>query len=94
MITMTSLPEIDLEQILRYVEEVCKTRLPRHVIEVSLVKEYSILHIRFKEPKRYELGKPVHPLIHFYYDAETGEITALEIIDLNTILAELKKTSH
>ncbi len=89
---VTSLLDIDLEQILRYVEKVCGIKLPRRVIEVSLVEKYSILHVRFKKPKEYELGEPIHPLIHLFRDSETEEITALEIIDINAILTELKKT--
>ncbi len=90
---ITSLLEIDLKQILSYIKRTCKVKLPQRVVEVSLAEKYSLLHIRFREPRKHELGEPLHPLIHIYRDSETKEITALEIIDLNTLLAELRDKS-
>jgi hypothetical protein len=37
--------------------------------------------LRFREPKELELGEPLHPKIHLYRDKDTGEVTAIEIID-------------
>ncbi len=48
-----------------------------------------MLHIRFGEPRSYELGEPIHPLIRLYRDSETNEVTALEIIDIDALLTEL-----
>jgi hypothetical protein len=40
-----------------------------------------VLHLRFREPRGLELGEPLHPKIHLYRDRDTGEVTAIEIID-------------
>ncbi|RLE57223.1 MAG: hypothetical protein DRJ40_02605 [Thermoprotei archaeon] len=71
--------KVDIKSLLRYIERICDITLPEKVAEISLVPEYSILHIRFREPTKYELGEPIHPLIHLYRDSETKEITAVDV---------------
>jgi len=56
-------------------------KLPEEVIEASIVPGEGVLHLRFREPKELELGEPLHPKIHLYRDKDTGEVTAIEIID-------------
>jgi len=84
---ITSLLEIDIHRILRIVSDTCKIELPNRVIELSLVPSSGILHIRFKEPKKAELGEPLHPLIHIFRDEETEEITALEITNIEKLIS-------
>lgn len=83
---ITSLLEIDLRKILGIVEKVCRVKLPSRVVEVSLLPSEGVLHVRFAEPKRLELGEPLHPLVHIYRDEDTNEVTAIEIIDLERLL--------
>ena len=83
---VTSLLEIDLRKVLNIVERMCRVKLPSKVVEVSLLPSEGILHVRFSEPKKLELGEPLHPLVHIYRDEDTNEITALEIIDLEKLL--------
>jgi hypothetical protein len=77
----TSLLDLNVKQILSKTEELVGLKLPKEVIETSIVPGEGVLHVRFKEPKEAELGEPLHPRIHLYRDKDTGEITALEIID-------------
>ncbi|MGC8578243.1 MAG: hypothetical protein ACP5M7_09680 [Thermoproteota archaeon] len=77
----TSLLDLNVKQILSKTEELVGLKLPKEVIEASIVPREGVLHVRFKEPKEAELGEPLHPRIHLYRDKDTGEITALEIID-------------
>lgn len=77
----TSLLDPNVKQILSKVETLTGVKLPREVIEASIVLGESILYVRFKEPKEAELEEPLHPKIHMYKDKDTDEITALEIID-------------
>ena len=84
---ITSLLEIDLCRVLRVVSDLCKIKLPSKVIELSLAPSSGILHIRFKEPKKAELGEPLHPLIHIFRNEEIEEITALEIINIEKLIS-------
>jgi hypothetical protein len=63
------------------VEALTGVKLPEEVIEASIVPGEGVLHLRFREPKELELGEPLHPKIHLYRDKDTGEVTAIEIID-------------
>lgn len=63
------------------VEALTGVKLPEEVIEASIVPGGGVLHLRFREPKELELGEPLHPKIHLYRDKDTGEVTAIEIID-------------
>jgi len=84
-----TLMDLDLRKLLRHVEELCSVELPRRVIEVALVED-SMLYVKFREPRGLEVGEPLHPLIHIFKDSESREISALEIIDLDRMLLELK----
>jgi len=84
-----TLLDLDLRKLLRHVEKLCSVELPRRVIEITLVED-SMLYVKFREPQGLEVGEPLHPLIHVFKDSESGEITALEIIDLDKLLSELK----
>jgi hypothetical protein len=70
--------------VIEKVERLTGIRLPRRIIEVSLVPGENVLHIRFEEP---EEGEPIHPLVHLYRDRRTGRITAVEVIGLDELLA-------
>jgi len=87
-----TLLNLDLRKLLQHVERLCSVKLPRRVIEVALVED-SMLYVKFREPRGSEVGEPLHPLIHVFKDSESGEITALEIIDLDTLLSELESQS-
>jgi hypothetical protein len=76
-----SLLSLDLKQVLSRVETLTGVKLPGEVIEASIVPGEAVLHLRFREPKGLELGEPLHPKIHLYRDKDTGEVTAIEIID-------------
>ena len=82
----TSLLDVDMRRVLEVVEELGGVSLPRRVIEASLLPDEGVLHVRFEEPRGAELGEPIHPLIHIFRDAETGRITAIEIIDLDEVV--------
>jgi len=84
----TSLLELDLKKILRRVEELSGIRLPKVVLEVTLEPELGLLCVRFGRPKGGELGEPVHPGIHVFRDSETGEITAVEVLEPSKLLNE------
>ena len=82
----TSILKLDLKQIINKVSEITKLKMPEEVIEVSLEQKTSLLCIRFKKPKKTELGEAIHPQIHIYKDKDTEEITALEIIGIDEFL--------
>jgi len=77
----TSLLDLYVKQILSKVEILTGIKLPAEVIETSIVPKEGVLHVRFREPRELELGEPLHPRIHLYRDKDTGEITAIEIIN-------------
>ena len=81
-----SLLDVDVRRVLEVVEELGAVSLPRRVIEAVLLPDEGVLHVRFEEPRGAELGEPIHPLIYVFRDAETGRITAIEIIDLDEIV--------
>jgi hypothetical protein len=74
-------PGLDLKRVLSRVEALTGVKLPGEVIEASIVPGEGVLHLRFREPRGLELGEPLHPKIHLYRDKDTGEVTAIEIID-------------
>jgi hypothetical protein len=77
----SSLLSLDLKRVLSRVEALTGVKLPGEVIEASIVPGEGVLHLRFREPRGLELGEPLHPKIHLYRDKDTGEVTAIEIID-------------
>ncbi|MGC8935714.1 MAG: hypothetical protein ACP5LN_11190, partial [Thermoproteota archaeon] len=68
----TSLLDLNVKQILSKTEELVGLKLPKEVIEASVIPGEGVLHVRFKEPKEAELGEPLHPRIHLYRDKDTG----------------------
>ena len=91
----TSLLEINIRWLLERVEMIAGIRLPKKIIEVSLSE--GVLHIRFAYPKTRETeGEPLPleaPAVLFR-DEETGEITALEIVDIDDALEELGRIAR
>ena len=87
MVTI-SLLKLDIERVLRRVERLIGTKLPREVVEVTLEPGIDMLCIRFKKPFSGELGEPVHPQIHLFKDRETNDIRAIELLDVNELLKE------
>jgi hypothetical protein len=81
----TSLLELDMDDILGKVERLTGVKFPRNVIEVSLEPKLKMLCIRFKKPCKVELGEPIRPGIHLFTDRDTGEITAVEIVNLEKL---------
>jgi hypothetical protein len=55
--------------------------ISKPTLRARIVPGESVLHLRFREPRGLELGEPLHPKIHLYRDKDTGEVTAIEIID-------------
>lgn len=87
---VSTLLDIDIANILEALEEKTGVKLPRRVIDVSLVD--GVLHIRFNYPKTRETDVEPFPLktpTFLFKDEETGEITALETVDIDTLLTEL-----
>jgi hypothetical protein len=85
-----SLLDLDVKALLKRLEEVSRVKLPESVIEVSLVR--GVLHVRFSYPKGAEIE--VEPLdtkalAFLFRDSETGEVTALEVVDVDALLEEL-----
>jgi len=81
---------IDVSALLEALEKRAGIKLPRRVVEISLAE--GVLHIRFEHPEKSE--SDVEPLptetpAYLYRDDETGRITAMEIIDVDQMLAEL-----
>ena len=86
----TSLLQLDIEKILALIEKKAGVKLPRRVIEISLSD--SLLHIRFAHPETREAAVEPLPLrtpVFLFRDEETGEPTALEILDISQLLEEL-----
>ncbi|PNV78632.1 MAG: hypothetical protein C0200_00055 [Thermoproteota archaeon] len=87
---VSTLLAINLASLLEALEERTRIKLPTTVIEVSLAE--GVLHIRFSHPKTREADVEPLPLktpAFIFRDEETGEITALEILDLGEALREL-----
>ena len=83
----TSLLKVNIEGLLERAEKLANIRWPREVIEVSLEPKLNILCIRFRKPGQAELGEPIHPKIHVFRDRDTGEVTAVELMDPDEPLA-------
>jgi len=87
-----SLLQIDLRVLIDSLERKTGVKLPRKVIEVYLDDERDLLFIRFKEPKKVEVGEPLstEAVATLFTDEDTNEVTALEIIEVSELLKELK----
>lgn len=82
-------PPVDVEELLKRIEERCKVDLPRPVKEVDYEPSLDLLYIRFRDPEGIELGEPLctKAIAALFYD-EKG-ITALEIVEFREMLVEL-----
>ena len=89
--TMDGHPPVDVEELLKRIEERCKVDLPRPVKEVDYEPSLNLLFIRFRDPVTIELGEPLctEAIAILFYD-EKG-VTALEIVEFREMLEELFK---
>lgn len=79
----TSLLKLNIGGLLERAGELTDIEWPGEVIEVGLEPKLNLLCIRFRRPVAAELGEPVHPKIHVFRDRDTGETTAVELMDPN-----------
>ena len=89
---VSSLLDIDIRSIIEGIEAACDINLPRSVREVYLDPENKLLYIRFQEPKRIETGEPLplKSMATLFRDEDTDDITAIEILNVEELLKELK----
>jgi len=87
-VVTSSLLKLDIDRLLKKVERLTGTRLPREVVEVTLEPSLNTLCVRFKKPAGGELGEPAHPQIHLFKDKSTDDITAVELVDMDELLKE------
>jgi hypothetical protein len=83
------------------VQEIHKTRRnSRNITKKTSLKalvdivdeKHDLLFIRFKEPRRLEVGEPLltNTIVTLFTDEESGEVTAIDIVGLSGLLKELK----
>jgi len=82
--------DLNVKSLLKGLENAYGVKLPEEVIEISLVR--NVLHVRFSYPKGAEVE--VEPLqlktpVFLFRDCETGEITAIEVLDVDELLREM-----
>jgi hypothetical protein len=82
----TSLVTLDLEKLISKVERITKLRLPQRVLEATLEPDIDLLCLRFKKPRKAELGEPVHPLVHVFREKASRGITAVEIVNPEALI--------
>ncbi len=87
---MKTLLDLNVKSLLKGLESTYGAKLPEEVIEISLVR--NVLHVRFSYPKGAEVE--VEPLqlktpVFLFRDCETGEVTAIEVLDVDELLKEL-----
>jgi len=80
---------VDVEELLKRIEERCKVSLPRPVKEVDYERSLNLLFIRFRDPEGFELGESLctKAIAAVFFD-EKG-VTALEIVEFRELLEEL-----
>ena len=91
---LTSLLDINLKKLIKMLEEKTGEKLPQKVVSISLSE--NILHIRFTHPQTRETDVEPLPLktpTFLFKDEKTGEITAIEIINIDEALKELNINS-
>ncbi|MEM0004710.1 MAG: hypothetical protein QXE10_01930 [Desulfurococcaceae archaeon] len=88
---VASLLDLDLKALLDRLESRTGVRLPWRVVEIYLDEEHDLLFIRFKEPRKTEVGEPLElkSIVTLFTDEESGEVTAIEVIGLSKLLEEL-----
>jgi hypothetical protein len=89
-VTVEILMDLNVKSLLKGLENAYGVKLPEEVIEISLVR--NVLHVRFSYPKGAEVE--VEPLqlktpVFLFRDCETGEITAIEVLDVDELLREM-----
>jgi hypothetical protein len=89
-VAVKTLLDLNVKSLLKGLESIYGVKLPEEVIEVSLVR--NVLHVRFSYPKGAELE--VEPLqlktpVFLFRDCETGDVTAIEVLDVDALLKEL-----
>ena len=70
---------------MRALEERVGVRLPRRVINVSLIE--GVLHVRFEYPETVESNVeplPTETPVYLFRDEGTGRVTALEVLNKAT----------
>jgi len=85
-----TLLDIDLRSLLRRLEEASRTKFPKEVVEASLVR--NVLHVRFSYPRSAEVeveSLDLRTPVFLFRDCETGDVTALEVLDVDELLKEL-----
>jgi hypothetical protein len=85
-----TLLDLNVKSLLKGLENAYGVKLPEEVIEISLVR--NVLHVRFSYPKGAEVE--VEPLqlktpVFLFRDCETGEVTAIEVLDVDELLKEM-----
>jgi len=85
-----TLLDLNVKSLLKGLENAYGMKLPEEVIEISLVR--NVLHVRFSYPKGAEVE--VEPLqlktpVFLFRDCETGEVTAIEVLDVDELLKEM-----
>ena len=82
----TSLVTLDLEKLISKVERITNLGLPQRVLEATLEPDIDLLCLRFKKPRKAELGEPVHPLVHVFREKACRGITAVEIVNPEALI--------
>ena len=84
---------LNIEKVLSFVEKRSGRKLPRDFREIDVNEEMNILFIRFREPESVEIGEPLdtEAVAILFTDEKSGEITALEVVELNTFLREIEE---
>ena len=87
---MKTLLDLNVKSLLKGLENAYGMKLPEEVVEISLVR--NVLHVRFSYPKGAEVE--VEPLqlktpVFLFRDCETGEVTAIEVLDVDELLKEM-----
>jgi len=85
-----TLLDLNVKSLLKGLENAYGIKLPEEVIEISLVR--NVLHVRFSYPKGAEVE--VEPLqlktpVFLFRDCETGEVTAIEVLDVDELMKEM-----
>ena len=84
---------LNIEKVLSFVEKRSGRKLPRDFREIDIDEDMNILFIRFREPESVEIGEPLDTkaVAILFTDEKSGEITALEVVELSTFLREIEK---
>jgi len=85
-----TLLDLNVKSLLKGLENAYGMKLPEEVVEISLVR--NVLHVRFSYPKGAEVE--VEPLqlktpVFLFRDCETGEVTAIEVLDVDELMKEM-----